>query len=124
MIRIYLDNSYLDGNELKTSVLLESEMLNISSISYHYDSDSSNVLSIAEGVDADRLTAFMMPPYPMNTLISDIPQEDVSKVIQELQDRNIITSGSVTVMDLVNNICKAFNVDFNGLGKIMNREFS
>jgi hypothetical protein len=124
MIRIYLDKSYTENNENKTSVFVESESLDLKSISYHYDSNSNNVLAIVEGIDTERLTAFMLPPYPLETLISKMPGIEVVSVTKELTERGINTSGSVTAGDLINNICKIFNTDFKSLGDIMNKDFS
>ena len=124
MIRIYLDNAYLDDNEYKTSILAESQSLNIKQVSYHYDSNSSNVLAIAEGDDAENLSAFMLTPYPLSALISSLPDSEVENITNELNARGINTSGSVTAGDLINNICKSFNVDFKSLGLILERDFS
>ena len=124
MLRIYLDNSYIEDNENKTSILVESESLNLNSISYHYDTNSNNVLAIVEGGDAEKLTAFMMPPHSLGTLISDMPVIEIITVTEELTKRNISTSGSVTAGDLINNICKFFNADFKSLGSIIERDFS
>lgn len=124
MIRIYLDKSYTENNENKTSVFVESELLDLKSISYHYDSNSNNVLAIVEGLDAEKLTAFMLPPYPLETLISNMPAIEIINVTEELTARDINTSGSVTAGDLINNICEFFNAEFKGLGNIMNRDFS
>ncbi|HHZ68710.1 MAG TPA: hypothetical protein EYN67_19000 [Flavobacteriales bacterium] len=124
MLRIYLDNSYIEDNENKTSILVESESLNLNSISYHYDTNSNNVLAIVEGDDAEKLTAFMMPPHSLGTLISDMPVIEIITVTEELTKRNISTSGSVTAGDLINNICKFFNADFKSLGSIIERDFS
>ena len=123
MLRIYLDNSYIEDNENKTSILVESESLNLI-ISYHYDTNSNNVLAIVEGDDAEKLTAFMMPPHSLGTLISDMPVIEIINVTEELTARNINTSGSVTAGDLINNICKFFNADFKSLGGIIERDFS
>jgi len=123
MRRIYLDNSYIEDNENKTSILVESESLNLI-ISYHYDTNSNNVLAIVEGDDAEKLTAFMMPPHSLDTLISDMPVIEIINVTEELTARNINTSGSVTAGDLINNICKFFNADFKSLGGIIERDFS
>ena len=123
-IRIYLDESYISGNENKTSILVESDLLILNSISYHYDNNSNNVLVIVEGQDAEKLTAFMFPPCSLDTLISDMPIIEVINVTEELTSRGINTSGSVTAGDLINNICKFFNADFKSLGDIMNRDFS
>ncbi|HHZ70004.1 MAG TPA: hypothetical protein EYN67_05345 [Flavobacteriales bacterium] len=123
MLRIYLDNSYIEDNENKTSILVESESLNLI-ISYHYDTNSNNVLAIVEGDDAEKLTAFMMPPHSLDTLISDMPVIEIINVTEELTARNINTSGSVTAGDLINNICKFFNADFKSLGGIIERDFS
>lgn len=124
MLRIYLDNSYIEGNENKTSILVESESLNLNSISYHYDANSNNVLSIVEGDDAEKLTAFMMPPHSLDTLIADMPVIEIISVTEELTARNINTSGSITAGDLINNICKFFNANFKSLGSIIKRDFS
>ena len=124
MLRIYLDNSYIEDNENKTSILVESESLNLNSISYHYDTNSNNVLAIVEGDDAEKLTAFMMPPHSLGTLLSDMPVIEIITVTEELTKRNISTSGSVTAGDLINNICKFFNADFKSLGSIIERDFS
>lgn len=124
MIRIYLDESYIENNENKTSILVESEYLSINSISYHYDNNSNNVLTIIEGPDADKLTAFMMPPYSLDSLIESMPVTEIIRVTEELTDRGIDTSGSVTAGDLINNICKFFNADFKSLGDIMNKDFT
>ena len=109
MIRVYLDNSYIEGNENKTSILVESEGLSLNSISYH---------------DAEKLTAFMMPPHSLDTLIADMPVIEVITVTEELTARNISTSGSIVAGDLINNICKFFNTDFKSLGSIIERDFS
>jgi len=124
MIRVYLDNSYIEGNENKTSILVESEGLSLNSISYHYDTNSNNVLAIVEGDDAEKLTAFMMPPHSLDTLIADMPVIEVITVTEELTARNISTSGSIVAGDLINNICKFFNTDFKSLGSIIERDFS
>jgi len=124
MLRIYLDNSYIEDNENKTSILVESESLNLNSISYHYDSNSNNVLAIVEGDGAEKLTAFMMPPHSLDTLISDMPVIEIISVTEELTKRSINTSGSMTAGDLINDICKFFNADFKSLGAIMKKDFS
>lgn len=124
MLRIYLDNSYIEDNENKTSILVESESLNLNSISYHYDTNSNNVLAIVEGDDAEKLTAFMMPPHSLDTLIVDMPVIEIITVTEELTARNINTSGSITAGDLIDNICKFFNADFKSLGSIIERDFS
>ena len=124
MIRIYLDESYIENNENKTSILVESEYLSINSISYHYDNNSNNVLTIIEGPDADKLAAFMMPPYSLDSLIESMPVTEIIRVTEELTERGIDTSGSVTAGDLINNICKFFNADFKSLGDIMNKDFT
>jgi hypothetical protein len=123
MIRIYLDNAYLEDSEYKTSILVESQNLNVK-VSYHHDNNGTNVLAIVEGSDAEKLTAFMLPPYSLNTLISSLSESEITKVTSELNARNINTSGSVTTGDLINNICYFFNVDFKTLGSITNRDFS
>ena len=123
-IRIYLDVSYIEDNENKTSILVESDLLDLKSISYHYDSNSNNVLVIVEGREAEKLKAFMFPPYPLNTLISGMPAIEVTNVTEELSSRGIDTSGSVTTGDLINNICRFFNADFKSLGNIINRDFT
>lgn len=124
MIRVYLDYSYTESNKNKTSILVESESLNLKSVSYHYDSNSKNVMAIVEGVDADKLTAFMIPPHPLGKAISDMHIGEISRVTDELNSRNINTSGSITCGDLLDNICKTFNTDFKTLGDIINRDFS
>tara|TARA_R110000787_G_scaffold265685_2_gene371742 strand:- start:1307 stop:1684 length:378 start_codon:yes stop_codon:yes gene_type:complete len=123
-IRIYLDVSYIEDNENKTSILVESDLLNLKSISYHYDNNSNNVLVIVEGQDAEKLKTFMFPPCSLDTLISDMPIIEVTNVTEELSSRGIDTSGSVTAGDLINNICRFFNADFKSLGNIISRDFT
>tara|TARA_R110000772_G_scaffold248137_1_gene362138 strand:- start:1921 stop:2298 length:378 start_codon:yes stop_codon:yes gene_type:complete len=123
-IRIYLDVSYIEGNENKTSISVESDLLSLESISYHYDNNSNNVLAIVDGQDAEKLTAFMLPPHSLNTLIADMADSEIANVTEELTARSINTSGSVTAGDLINNICKFFNADFKSLGGIIERDFS
>lgn len=124
MIRIYLDDYYIDAGESKSSVSIESDELNIKSISYHHDANSYNVMCIVDGDDAEKLSAFMLPPCELSTLISELPKSEIISVTNELSSRGIKTSGSTTAGELIDNICKFFNTDFKSLGAITKRDFS
>lgn len=124
MIRVYLDTFYIEDKKTKSSISIESEKLNLNAVSYHYDTNSNNILAIVEGQDAEKLTAFMMPPNDLNKSISELPPEDITNVINELNNRGIVTEGSITCGDLINNICNFFNANFNSLGEIMSKDFS
>ena len=124
MIRVYLDTSYIEDKATKSSISIESDYLNLTAISYHYDTKSNNMLAIIEGDDAEKLTAFMMPPNELSKPIAELPTQDIISVITELNNRGIITEGSITCGDLINNICEFFNADFNSLGEIMLKDFS
>lgn len=126
MIRVYLDNSYIEGNQVLTALSVEVEALalDIKTMSYIYDTSSNNVMVIVEGVDADKLNTYMFPPNNLNTLIINLPEDDRDGVINELGGRGIVTEGSETCGDLLNNICKFFNADFKSLGSIMEKDFS
>lgn len=131
MNRVYLDYSTIKNNQVVTEISLEIEALeesvtplDIKTISYIYDTESSNVMEIVQGVDADKLGAYMFPPNDLSTLINDLSIEERISVITELNGRGIITDGSITCGDLLNNICLFFNADFESLGSIMNEDFS
>lgn len=123
MIRFYLCDSFVKNNEITCSIMQESDSLNLTSIAYHYDTNQNNILAIVSGVDADKLSAFMLPNYPPTTLISSMKLYDVNSVTSELLRRKIDTARSVSALGLVDNICKHFNKDFKGLGNIMSGDF-
>ncbi len=126
MIRVYLTDSYIEDNENKNLVLVESELLSLKSCSYQRDKDNetNNVLAIIDGIDAEKLTDFMFPPCSLDTLIVDMPAEDITRTINELNNRGIITEGSITARDLLENICKFFDADFISLGAVLEKDFS
>lgn len=98
--------------------------LDVVSSSFYYDENSDNVLFIVEGNQANIVSGYMLPPNLLSTEISTLPQETILEVTTELQNRNIITTGSVTVEDLLNNILKTFNSAHKTLGEITKRDFS
>ncbi len=126
MIRVYLTTSYLEDNENKTLVAVESEFLTLKSCSYSTDNDNgtNNVLVIVDGPDAEKLSDFMFPACSLDTLIEDMSAEDITRTINELNSRGIITEGSVTARDLLENICKFFDANYVSLGAILDRDFS
>jgi len=123
MIRVYLDYSHIDNNKVITAISTEADELDISAVSLHYD-NNKNVMGIVEGNQADKLTMFMLPPYSLDTPISELPESEIIEVTTELTARGINTTGSVTCGDLLDNICKFFNADFKSLGSIMEKDFS
>ena len=126
MIRAYLTNSYIEGFEKLTSMNEEADFLNCS-MSYHYDNKSNNVLVFAEGIDADQFDQvhnFMFPAMDLKTRIADMPEDVITTVITELTKRGIVTDGSETARDLLENICLFFNKGFVGFGSILQKDFS
>ncbi len=126
MIRVYLTDSYIEDNQVKTLVGVESETIITQSISYHYDNDNgtNNVLAIVDGDNAEQFTSFMMPPHDLDDLIADMPEDEITLVITELTNRGIQTSGSLTAGDLLENICKYFNESYVSLGAVLEKDFS
>lgn len=119
MIRVYLSVKS-DVNSIIDSI----DSLDVISSSFHYDENSDNVLFIVEGNQSDIVAGYMLPPNLLTTEISTLSQETITEVTTELQNRNIITTGSVTVEDLLDNILKTFNSAYKSLGEITQRDFS
>ncbi len=126
MIRVYLTDSYVEDNKNKNLVGVESELLNLKSCAYHHDNDNgtNNVMVIVVGDDAEKLTDFMFPPCSLDTLIVDMPAEDITRTINELNKRGIVTEGSITARDLLENICKFFDANYVSLGAILEKDFN
>jgi len=119
MIRVYLT-----VKPRVDEVINEIDVLDVMSSSFHYDDQSENIMIIIEGNQADSLSEYMLPPYLLTTEISTLSTEVVTGVVTELQNRSIITSGSITVNDLLDNILKTFNSAHKTLGGITKRDFS
>lgn len=120
MIRVYL----ITPDEIPV-FLSDADTLNIKSVSLVHDDAAVNVIAIVEGQEAEKLTGFyMLPGYVLSREVETIPNNEIEKISQDLNDRGIVTSGSITVGDLLDNMCLALNSDFKGLGDITTRDFN
>tara|TARA_R110000772_G_scaffold1495_1_gene5079 strand:- start:557 stop:919 length:363 start_codon:yes stop_codon:yes gene_type:complete len=120
MIRVYLIT-----NEDADNFLNVADSLDVESTSLIHDDKGVNVVVIVEGVDADMVLGFyMLPGFILSRKINTIPIDDVIKISSDLSERGINTSGSNTVGELLDNICKSLVSEFNGLGDITMRDFS
>lgn len=123
-IRVNVIRVYLTTQQNVDDIINDLDSKNIDSTSFLYSENSDNVMIIVEGSQANTLNEYMLHPMLLSDRIADLPPAIISSVTSELQNRGIITSGSVTAGDLLNNILKTFNPNHKGLGAMANKDFS